>query len=97
VIEEAQAQLERLRQQFPLQAADLEPQTFLRLTDNWVELSIRFLVRAWGIRSVKDGVTRVVLARYREEGISIASASFEVARLPEVAVRAAGNPRGTAP
>jgi small-conductance mechanosensitive channel len=78
-----------VRQQFPLQAADLEPQSYLRLTDNWVELSVRFLVRAWGIRSAKDGITRAILARYREEGISIASASFELARVPELAFRRA--------
>ena len=87
VVDEARRQLHRVRQQFPLQAADLEPQSYLRLTDNWVELSIRFLVRAWGIRSAKDGITRTILARYRDEGIAIASASFELSRIPELAIR----------
>jgi small-conductance mechanosensitive channel len=88
VAEEARRELHRLRQRFPLQPADLEPQSYLRLTDNWVELSLRFLVRAWGIRTAKDEITRTILARYREEGITIASASFELARMPEVRVRA---------
>jgi hypothetical protein len=86
IVEEARGQLDRIRQRYPLQPADLEPQTYLRLTDNWVELSVRFLVRAWGIRSVKDGVTRAILSRYRGEGITIASASIEIARLPDVGV-----------
>jgi small-conductance mechanosensitive channel len=89
VVDEARRQLHRVRQQFPLQPADLEPQTYLRLTDNWVELSVRLLVRAWGIRPTKDAMTRTILARYREEGISIASTSFELARLPELSIRAA--------
>jgi small-conductance mechanosensitive channel len=93
VVEEARRQLHRVRQQFPLQPADLEPQSYLRLTDNWVELTVRFLVRAWGIRSTKDGITRAILARYRAEGISIASASFEVARMPELALRVGPSPR----
>lgn len=88
VVEDARRQLDRVRQRYPLQAADLEPQTYVRITDNWVELTVRFLVRAWGIRAAKDGITRVVLARYRAEGIAIASASFELARAPVLAVRA---------
>jgi small-conductance mechanosensitive channel len=97
VVDEARAQLHRIRQRFPLQPADLEPQAYLRLTDDWVELSIRFLVRAWGIRSTKDGITRAVLARYRQEGITIASASFEVARVPELTVAAARGADGRDP
>jgi small-conductance mechanosensitive channel len=88
VVEDARRQLERVRQRFPLQPADLEPQSYLRLTDDWVELSVRFLVRAWGIRAAKDEITRSVLRRYREEGISIASATFEVVKLPELRIRA---------
>jgi small-conductance mechanosensitive channel len=87
VVDDARGQLHRLRQQFPLQAADLEPQSYLRLTDNWVELSIRFLVRAWGVRAAKDEITRTILTRYRDAGITIASASFEVARIPELSIR----------
>jgi hypothetical protein len=43
---------------------------------------VRFLVRAWGIRSTKDGITRAILQGYRRAGIEIASASFEIARIP---------------
>lgn len=88
-VEEARRQLDRMRQRFPLQPADLEPMSYLRITDNWVELSVRFLVRAWGIRSTKDDITRTILARYREEDISIASASLEVSRVPDLTIRAA--------
>lgn len=84
---EARRQLERMRQQYPLQPAELEPQSYLRITDNWVELSIRFLVRAWGVRAAKDGITRAILARYRAEGISIASATFELVKAPELSIR----------
>lgn len=91
VVEEARRQLDRVRQEYPLQPADLEPQSYLRITDNWVELSVRFLVRAWGIRGAKDGITRAILARYRAEGITIASASVEIARVAELTVRGAGD------
>jgi small-conductance mechanosensitive channel len=96
-VAEGRDNLERLRRRFPLQAADLEPRTYLRMTDNWVELALRFLVRAWGTRATKDAMTREILARYRAEGITIASASFEVARLPELTVKPAEAPAGDAP
>jgi small-conductance mechanosensitive channel len=84
---DARLQLDRVRQQYPLQPADLEPQTYLRITDNWVELSVRFLVRAWGVRATKDAITRDILVRFRAEGISIASATFELVKAPELAIR----------
>jgi small-conductance mechanosensitive channel len=79
VVQEASREFARIRHRYPLQPADLEPQAFIRLTDSWVELSLRFLVKAWGIRPIKDAISRRILARYREEAITIASASFELA------------------
>jgi len=92
VIDDARRQLQSLRRQFPLQSADLEPQAYLRLTDNWVELKVRFLLRAWGTQAAKNDISREILRRYREEGITIASASFEIAKLPVVGVRLPGDP-----
>ncbi len=58
---------------------------FVRATDNWVELSARFVVPVRAARSVKDQMTRRVLARLTEHGISVASATQDVTvRLPAV-------------
>lgn len=50
----------------------------MRATDNWVELSARFVVPVRAARSVKDEVTRRVLERFADHGLAVASATQEV-------------------
>ena len=61
---------------------DVRPRVYYRLTDNWLELTVRFVVRDHGIRDVKDAMSRDILARLDEAGIGIASATFEIVGVP---------------
>ena len=83
VSEPAQRNLER---QYGITIADLTPQVFYRLTDNWLELTVRFIVQEHGIRHVKDAIARSVLEEFDRAGIAIASATFEVVGLPTLRV-----------
>jgi small-conductance mechanosensitive channel len=58
------------------------PRLFYRLTDNWLELTVRFVVRDHGMREVKDAISRAVLARFEEAGIQLASSTYEITRIP---------------
>jgi small-conductance mechanosensitive channel len=87
IIEEGHRELANMRERYLIHASELEPRAYLRLTDNWVELSVRFLVKAYGVREVKDTISRRVLERFREEGIELASATVELVRLPRMEVR----------
>jgi len=82
VVQEAKARLGTTRRSFG--AEDLEPRVYVRLTDNWIELSIRFLGRPSGVREMKDRISRRLLSAFGEEGISIASATFEVVGMAPV-------------
>ena len=66
----------------------LEPRVFYRLTDNWVELSLRFIARPHGVRALKDAMSRDLVAELKAAGLAIASATFEVVGLPPVRVDA---------
>lgn len=66
--------------------ADLEPRVYWRLTDNWLELTVRFLTGVYGIRDVKDEMSREVLAGLDAVGIGLASATVEVVGLPALRV-----------
>jgi small-conductance mechanosensitive channel len=79
-------QLEQMRRLYLVEPTDLEPQVFLRLTDNWIELSVRFLVSTHGIREVKDRIVRQILSEFHTAGIDIASQTFELARAPVISV-----------
>lgn len=73
-------QLHEMRNRYLVEAADLEPQVFVHLTDNWIELSVRFLVSTHGIRAVKDQISRQVLSAFQTAGIDIASQTVELVR-----------------
>jgi small-conductance mechanosensitive channel len=81
--EEALAEMER---RYLMKRADLKPQVYWKLTDNWLELSVRFIVEESGIRTVKDRMSREILSRFDEAGIGIASATFELVGVPKIPI-----------
>jgi small-conductance mechanosensitive channel len=87
---EALSTLERRYGAAPL---DLAPRVFLRVTDNWLELALRFLTRPSGVREVKDAMTRDVLAAFEASSIEVASATYDIVGLPPVTVRVADGAR----
>ncbi len=74
--------LAHMRNLYALADASLEPAVFWRITDNWLELSLRFLVPARGVREIKDAISRQILADLDQAGIGIASATYNVVGLP---------------
>lgn len=71
---------------------DVSPRVYYRLTDNWLELTVRFLAREHGIRDLKDAMSRDIVHGLDEAGIEIASATFEVVGLPPLHVAAQPQP-----
>lgn len=76
--EGARQAIAEMRRRYPVARTEVEPRVFVRATDNWVELSARFVVPVRQARAVKDEVTRHVLERLAEAGIPIASATQEI-------------------
>jgi small-conductance mechanosensitive channel len=78
--------LKQLEERYAMQRSELEPQVFWRLTDNWVELSVRFIAEDHGIRQLKDRMSRDIVASFRRAGLSIASATYDIVGLPEIRI-----------
>jgi small-conductance mechanosensitive channel len=76
-----------LEKRYFISVDDLTPRVFYRLTDNWLELTVRFIVREHGIRDVKDAIARAVLTRFDEASIEIASATYEIVGAPTLRVQ----------
>lgn len=81
-----EAAFAELRRRYAAAPGDFEPRVYWRMTDNWLEMTARFVCRDHGVRDVKDAMTREVLAALEDAGIPVASASFEVSRLPPIEV-----------
>jgi small-conductance mechanosensitive channel len=83
VPEEARQQL---RRHYFVDEEDLEPRVYWQLTDNWLELAVRFLVPQRGVRAIKDAMSRMILTELDAAGISIASGTYEIVGMPRVQV-----------
>ena len=78
--------LNQLRERYFTQPVDLQPKVYYRITDNWLELTVRFITREHGVREVKDAISRDILAALDAAGIGIASATYEIVGLPPIRV-----------
>jgi len=74
----AERAMEAMIARYPVPAVRVEPRVFAHATDNWVELTARFMVPVRTARAVRDELTRRVLERFEEHGIEIASATSDV-------------------
>jgi small-conductance mechanosensitive channel len=93
----AQSELDRLKRQFFVEAADIAPRVFLRLTDNWIELSVRFLCPTHDIRGLKDRISREIISGLDAAKIGIASSTYDIVGLPPVKVELAGKDGSPSP
>jgi small-conductance mechanosensitive channel len=88
VVAEATRALDNVRDRYFLsESPSVEPRVYLRITDNWNELSVRFAVRARDVRAVKDAMSRELLAGLDAAGIGIASATTAIVEFPTLDVR----------
>lgn len=81
---EGRAHLKRI---YDLDPPDVKPRVFYRLTDNWIELTVRFIVPDRGIRDIKDKIYREILAEIRKAGIEVASSTYDIVGLPPVRIK----------
>ncbi len=75
--EGARRALEAMARRYPVPRAELEPRVFVQATDNWMDVSARFIVPVRTARSVKDDLTRRIRDRLDEAGIEIASETVD--------------------
>ncbi len=74
--------IKTLERRYVMQHSDMKPRVFVRMTDNWIELTVRFLAEDHGVRDLKDAISREILAGLKKAGIGIASSTFEIVGLP---------------
>lgn len=78
--------LREMQRRYAVKAVEIKPTVYYRITDNWLELTVRFIVKDHGIRGLKDAMSRDILRALDEAGIGIASATFEVVGLPPLRI-----------
>ncbi len=76
------ATVHAMKARYGIEAIDFEPHVYYRLTDNWLELTLRFAYNVRGVRSAKDAISREILEEFDKAGIGIASATMEIVGFP---------------
>lgn len=89
-----QEALEEMQRRYVVKAAEMKPKVYYRMTDNWLELTVRFIAKDHGIRDLKDGMSRDILKALDDAGIAIASATFEIVGLPPLRIEDRGTGSG---
>jgi small-conductance mechanosensitive channel len=84
---DAEARLNRMIDRYPLKDTKVEPTLYLAMTDNWIELTLRFVVDAQERRKVKDQLHQDLLQHVQaEERITVASTTIEIVGFPQLQV-----------
>jgi small-conductance mechanosensitive channel len=86
-------EVKRLEGQFGIGVGDIDPQTYWRITDNWLEVTVRFLAPDHGIRQIKDKMSRNILGALDEAKIGIASGTYAIVEVPPIRVEGLAPPR----
>jgi small-conductance mechanosensitive channel len=82
----APARAELLRRYALKESTELEPRVYWRLTDNWLELTVRFIAEESGVRGLKDRISRDILAAFDKAGLGMACSTYEIVGLPPLRV-----------
>nr|NUR37103.1 mechanosensitive ion channel [Sphingomonas sp.] len=70
-------EVRRIEQRFGVDIGDIDPKIFWRITENWLELTVRFLGPDHGIRGIKDMMTRDIIAGFTRDGVDIGATRQE--------------------
>ena len=70
---------------YPLKELKVEPTLYLAMTDNWIEMTLRFVVDAQERRRVKGQLHRDLLQHFQvEESIMVAPTTIEIVGFPQL-------------
>ncbi len=78
---------EELKQRFGVEPIELDPRVYFRITDNWLELTVRFVIGTHRIRGAKDAMSRYIVTELDKAGIGIASATYDIVGFPAIEIR----------
>lgn len=80
-----EAEARRIEDRFGIKVGEIAPRVYWRITENWLELTLRFLGPDHGIRGIKDQITRDIMAGFDQSRIAIAATRQEGVAMPAMA------------
>ncbi len=88
VIRESEKEFSHLRDKYYLPKKPTQPNVFMRITDNWIQLSVRYMTPARERRALHDRLSRLMLEKIeKSRKVKVASATFDIVGLPDIKIR----------
>jgi len=80
--EEAEEQWKKMQRRYRLEDASLQPQVYVSFDDNWIEVSLRYIVESRERRMLRDQLFSRILKKIDDAGerIELASETMEIIR-----------------
>ena len=75
-----------MHERFGVDPIDLEPRVFHRITDNRLDLTVRFITGTHRVRGIKDAMSREIIDALDRVHIGIASATCDLVGFPPIRV-----------
>jgi small-conductance mechanosensitive channel len=86
ISEMSEEALKEMERRYLMRRSELDPRVYWRLTDNWIELTVRFIAREHGVRDLKDRMSRDILQGLEDAKIAIASGTYEIVGFPPIRI-----------
>jgi small-conductance mechanosensitive channel len=80
--EGAQGAMAEMTRRYPVPAGEVEPQVYVTMTDNWVQLAARFVIPVRSSRTIKSDLAKRIIGRFEQAGIAVASTTSDVTLRP---------------
>ena len=83
--------IHEMERRYVMKRSEMQPRVYWRITDNWLEMSVRFICMDHGVREIKDKMSRQIMTGLDQAGIGIASGTYDIVGLPPVHVTLRGD------
>lgn len=83
LLPKAEKQRQETRRQLAIKMTPLEPRTYVKITDNWIELGLVYPVDTDLRRSFRSEISQRLLTEFKAEKITIASETIAIVEFPK--------------
>ncbi|MBU0527602.1 mechanosensitive ion channel family protein [Candidatus Micrarchaeota archaeon] len=88
IIQKSNKEYSHLLEKYYLRKKPAEPGVFMKLTDNWIQLAVRYMTPARERRTLHNQLSKILLTKFeKSKKIKIASATYEIVGLPQIRLK----------
>ena len=83
----AKNELVKIGEKYLIHPSDVEEKIFTRITDNWIDIRLRYVVDPHQRRDIRHSLNEKILEAFsHEDDIKIASSTFEIVGFPRIKI-----------